>query len=138
MSDTALHDLAHAAGIEINWRNIDGNASTVSNDSLRAVLAAIGFPGASLSQIRESLEILQQESNYFAYPLITADLNRPVSIAGVPGRFRITLESGFIIEGMAKQGPNGTLTQMCIRDRPRSLAHCRGIDGMARRYPQCR
>ena len=97
MSDTALHDLAHAAGIEINWRNIDGNASTVSNDSLRAVLAAIGFPGASLSQIR-------------AYPLITADLNRPVSIAGVPGRFRITLESGFIIEGMAKQGPNGTLT----------------------------
>lgn len=110
MSDTALHDLARAAGIEINWRNINGYDSIVPDDSLRTVLGALGFSAASFSQIRESQELLREEANDSAWPLITADINQPVSVAGVPGRFRITLESGFIVEGMAMQGPNGALS----------------------------
>ena len=44
---TSLHTLARAAGIEIHWRDVNGIDHTVSDDSLRAVLAAIGFPAGS-------------------------------------------------------------------------------------------
>jgi 4-alpha-glucanotransferase len=101
MSDTSLYDLAREAGIEVNWRDVDGNDQTISDESLRAVLAAIGFPAATPNDIRNSIASLHEELEQGNPPLITADLNHPIHVAGRPGRFRITLESGFIVEGMA-------------------------------------
>jgi 4-alpha-glucanotransferase len=98
--NTQLHDLAHAAGIEIHWRDNDGNARTVSDDSLRAVLAAIDLPANTPAQIHNSLAELGHKEQA-APPLITADLGRPVHIAGMPGPFRITMESGHSFDGHA-------------------------------------
>jgi 4-alpha-glucanotransferase len=99
----ALHDLAHAAGIEIVWRNVNGQNQTVSDDSLRAVLGAIGFPSATAADIAESHAALGREMHGSAQKLVTAEVNRPIRIQGAPGRFEITLEKGGILEGDAIQ-----------------------------------
>jgi 4-alpha-glucanotransferase len=110
MSESALHTLAQAAGIEITWRDVEGNNHSISDDSLHAVLAALGLPAATPAQIRDSQAAINNEATRTPPPLITASLHHPIPIQGHPGRFRITLESGFIIDGMAAHGPDGSLT----------------------------
>jgi 4-alpha-glucanotransferase len=98
----ALHALARAAGIQTQWRDVAGVTQSVSDDSLTAVLAAIGYPAATSRQISESHEVLEEESGHRALPLITAEVNRPFPMPGSPAPFQITLESGGIIEGRAR------------------------------------
>jgi 4-alpha-glucanotransferase len=104
--NTALHELARDAGIEIHWRDVDGTGQTVSDDSLRAVLAALDLPANSPAQIHNSLEILRSET-LEATPLITATLGMKLLIFGSPGRFQISLESGGMIEGWAADAGDG-------------------------------
>jgi 4-alpha-glucanotransferase len=94
-----LHTLADAAGIQTSWRDVKGNDRSVSDDSLRAVLAAIGFPADTADDVRDSQATLAKETSATTLPLITADLHQPIAFAGKPGRFKITLESGEILEG---------------------------------------
>jgi 4-alpha-glucanotransferase len=102
-----LHALANAAGIEIVWRDATGKTQRVSDDSLRAVLHTLGFPAGSGAQIRESLVELQNESTSVSGSLLTATLNRPIPLAGQPGNFRITLESGSVLKGIARPYQDG-------------------------------
>lgn len=103
----SLHRLAAAAGIETSWHDAAGKMQTVSDESLRAVLRALDLPAASDPQIRESHAALCMASVTTAPPLITATVNHPISLPGTAGPFRITLESGDIIEGTARRGKNG-------------------------------
>jgi 4-alpha-glucanotransferase len=102
-----LHALAAAAGIEISWLDAGEKMQTVSDDSLRAVLGALGLRAGSDAQIRESHSALLEESASEKRPLISAACNRPIPFAGIKGRFRITLESGRIVEGIARPGKGG-------------------------------
>jgi 4-alpha-glucanotransferase len=97
----ALHDLAAAAGIEIDWRDVNGQNQRVSDDSLRAVLYAIGFPAGAESEIAESQAALAREMAGAAQKLVTAEVYRPIRIQAPPGPFKITLENGETIEGQA-------------------------------------
>jgi 4-alpha-glucanotransferase len=106
MNNATLYQLATAAGIEITWRDVTGTEQLVSDGTLRAVLAAIGFPAATPDEIHESYRILLQETGGDSLPLITADVGKQIPLSGKPGKFRITLESGLITEGMAI--PDGT------------------------------
>ncbi len=105
----ALHELARAAGLQITWRDVYGADQTVSDDSLRAVLAAIGFPAGNEREIADSLAVLHAETAQDSAPLITATAGEPISLPGLPGKFRLTLESGQSIEGIAATHPNGIL-----------------------------
>ena len=107
--NSELRALAEAAGIEVAWQDVSGMAQTVSEDSLRAVLAALGSPAGSPQQIRESLEALRHEAEEMPAPLLTAELHRPIPIKGKPGPYRLTLDSGRIIDGMALHGEHGVL-----------------------------
>ncbi len=102
-----LHELAYAAGIEVHWRDVNGNDQRVHDDSLRAVLAAIGFPAESGHQIHESMAALRHEADNPARPLITTDLGAPTPVSGEPGPYRITLESGQVLSGHAGQDQHG-------------------------------
>jgi 4-alpha-glucanotransferase len=101
MSAAALHDLARAAGIEITWRDVNGQPREVTDDSLRAVLAAIGLPAATPAQILESQAALAGQGQQVRQKLATAQAGQPARIAGRGGRFKITLEAGGTIEGSA-------------------------------------
>ena len=105
----ALHELARAAGLQSSWRDFSGAEQIVSEDSLRAVLAALGVPAGTENDIRDSLAMLRAETAQFSAPppLITATAGEPILVPGPPGRFRLTLETGETIEGMAEAQPAG-------------------------------
>lgn len=96
-----LHELARAAGIEIRWRDVNGDDKTVSDDSLRAILATLDLPAETPAQIEESLGNIRY-AEQVALPLVTADLARPIRIQGRPGPFRITMEHGHAFDGWAE------------------------------------
>lgn len=100
---SALHGLARAAGIEIDWRDVYGHDHIVSDDSLRAVLAALGFPAGSEPEIAESLRTLRMETEQNTLPLVTATCGERIALSGPPGPFRVTLESGAVVEGIARE-----------------------------------
>jgi 4-alpha-glucanotransferase len=105
-----LHELARAAGLQITWRDVYGAEQTVSDDSLRAVLAAIGFPAGHENEIRDSLAALRAETAQdFTPPLVTATVREPIIFPGAPGKFRLTLESGATMEGKAAAHPSGVM-----------------------------
>jgi len=99
---STLHRLAAAAGLEIDWRNVNGAEQTVSDESLRAVLTAIGFPAESDADIDASLATLRQEREQNTLPLITAMAGERITLAGAPGPYKLTLESGEVLQGRAK------------------------------------
>jgi 4-alpha-glucanotransferase len=104
-----LHALAREAGVERSWRDYAGVERDVSDASLRAVLAAIGLPAESDAQCRESAEQLAQELRHDSLPLITATQHEPIRLSGAPGRYRVTLEGGGVVEGDAKAAGHGVL-----------------------------
>jgi 4-alpha-glucanotransferase len=97
-----LHELARAAGIQIEWRDVNGVDKFVSDESLRALLGAIGLPAESAGQIAESKRHLIDEQNKLV-PLLTADLGEPVACASFAGRFKVTLENGGVLEGQVSE-----------------------------------
>ena len=105
--NSALHELARAAGLQIAWRDVNGAEQIVSDDSLRAVLAALGLPSATDHEIRDSLVTLRAETTQDSSALITATVAEPIFLPGSPGRFRLTLESGERLEGMAQARQTG-------------------------------
>jgi 4-alpha-glucanotransferase len=105
---SALHELAAAAGLQIAWRDVNGAEQIVSDASLRAVLAAIGFPAGSESEIRDSLAALRAETAQdVTPPLVTATVGEPIFLPGMSGRFRLTLETGEKSEGISAARPGG-------------------------------
>ncbi|WP_297490506.1 4-alpha-glucanotransferase [Acidocella sp.] len=103
---SALHHLAIAAGIEVIWRDAGNAMQTVSDETLRAVLGALGSPAASPAQISESYAALRAEAGE-ARPLVTAASGAPVALPGSSGPYRITLESGRIMAGSTLHGRKG-------------------------------
>ena len=100
MSDEALHELAGRAGLTTVWHDVFGSEQHVAPATLRAVLAAIGLPGATEAECRDSIAVLDAEA---AHPprLATADRGAAVECAGAPGRFRVEFEQGGSVEGIA-------------------------------------
>jgi 4-alpha-glucanotransferase len=99
MKNAALHRLAEAAGISVEWEDAASAPQRVGDESLRAVLAALGFPADSDEQIRASQATLQQEMADARLPLITAEAGQPVLLNGLAGRYVLTLESGAMVAG---------------------------------------
>ncbi|WP_159346382.1 4-alpha-glucanotransferase [Roseomonas harenae] len=103
MSDHDLRDLAQAAGIAVEWRDVNGRDNTVGPDAMRAILTALELPAGSEAEIRESGEKLREGERGLP-SLCTAIADRPV-LLGLPGEpgFRLRLESGETREGRAWQ-----------------------------------
>lgn len=104
MKEDMLLNLAHAAGIQVDWIDARGNKQEVSPDNLSKVLDALGLPCASEAQCKESLGRLQEErSNKRMPPLITARAGLPIRLPyhdGLHGKpYRIEFEQGGMLEG---------------------------------------
>ncbi|SHJ81031.1 4-alpha-glucanotransferase [Roseomonas rosea] len=103
MSEQELRELAQAAGIAVEWRDVNNRDHSVGPEAMRAILAALELPAGSEAEIRESRETLRAEARALP-PLCTALQHRPV-LLGLPGEpeFRLRLESGARREGRARQ-----------------------------------
>jgi 4-alpha-glucanotransferase len=98
----ALLELAQAAGIAPRWRDAFGAWQTVSDDTLRHVLAALDLPATTDLAAAESLRRLRGQATVAARELLTADLGAPVMAHAGSGAWRITLEDGTYLEGRAE------------------------------------
>lgn len=115
MSDHDLRDLARAAGIAVEWQDVNGNDKAVGPEAMRAILSALELPAGSGAEIRESRERLRREQGGLP-PLCTAIQGRPV-LLGLPGEpeFRLVLEGGESREGRAWQ-ENGLCTLPTVEE----------------------
>jgi len=93
LSAGTLHDLARAVGLSATWLNYRGQRQTVSDDALRALLAVMGRPAATRSELAASLEQVTAERRTRP-PLITAMRNEPVQLRGKGGLAQLHLEDG--------------------------------------------
>src|SRR5690349_18361666 len=71
MSNDALTDLARKAGLETQWRDVQGREHIVSPDTLRKVLAALDLSADSAAQISDSSAKIDEQARATP-PLLTA------------------------------------------------------------------
>ncbi|WP_187394967.1 4-alpha-glucanotransferase [Pigmentiphaga aceris] len=105
-SNDTLKTLAEAAGLSVNWTDASGRQQTVSDDTLRTVLSALGLPGDTPEQAAESLEKLAHEKKTLP-PLVTGKVGMPVELPLALSTprigYRIELEDGTELTGEAER-----------------------------------
>ena len=95
--DDAIRELAHAAGIAVDWTDAADRPQRVSIGSLRAILAAVGYPCASKADIAESrtrLRALSEGDRTF----FTATAGEPIALhlsRGAPNTLPAIGEPGY-------------------------------------------
>lgn len=98
MSDERLEHLAEAAGLSIDWVDANGRPQRVSPEVLRAVLAGLGLPAESDSDISASLHQLHQDNGGSSLPpLLTLDQNQSLDLSSyfpAGSRFNLVREDG--------------------------------------------
>src|SRR5262245_11813896 len=71
MSENTLHALAALAGLDLDWVDASGHHHTVSDETLRGILNALGMASDSDGQIAASRRELEERERVLP-PLITA------------------------------------------------------------------
>lgn len=106
MSDERLKRLARSAGLAIDWTDANGRPHEVKPETLRAVLAALGYPAGSESDIGESQHRIDMEAR--AIPPLIAVHGRETVHVGASERARLRTHDGewrdLILEPLAIGG----------------------------------
>jgi 4-alpha-glucanotransferase len=98
--------LAAAAGIAVRWRDVQGDAHDVSDDTLHAVLTALGHQTGSAAQIAESLAAARHSSDRLPR-LVTAVAGDGITLPAAPARTHLVLEDGRTFDGFAEAARGG-------------------------------
>ena len=109
MTERPLHALAAAAGVQRRWEDVRGQQQQVADETLAAVLAALGLPVDSDAAMQDAVALLAAAAQRLP-PLLTMTCG-PDGLA-VPGsqpgdRYRLVLEEGEQREGRLEQGWGG-------------------------------
>lgn len=103
MNHDKLHRLASAAGVMRDWHSYKGDPMQVSDESLRAILAAIGLPCDSDDDCEQSLARLAQLEGGRLPGLLTVTAGQALHVALPPAlagsAYRIDLEGGGHLDG---------------------------------------
>ncbi|MFB0872340.1 MULTISPECIES: 4-alpha-glucanotransferase [unclassified Sphingobium] len=101
---TPLHALADEAGIARLWTDADRVKQQVSDDSLRAILAALDLPAGSDADIAESRK--RMKARNAALPkLLTMDFGAPLALPEGLGDFALLDEAGATVAAEALTRP---------------------------------
>ncbi|MCW2351630.1 4-alpha-glucanotransferase [Sphingobium sp. B12D2B] len=79
MLDDEILALAHAAGLAIHWKDADGLAHSVSQDTLRAVLQALGYAAETDAERAQAWAKLTEEAARNP-DFLSADAGQPVPL----------------------------------------------------------
>ena len=101
MTDDPLLRLAERAGVAPRWKDVHGEWHDVAPNTLHAVLAALGLPSATPSDLEASLAAVDKGFSTLP-PLVTAEAGQPVVLSVAPASFRLVLEDGTLREGTAE------------------------------------
>ena len=76
-----LERLARAAGIARDWWDVDGRRTVVTDDTRRALLAAMRLPATTMGEARDTLRLLDQEGGRRPLPwALVARGHEPLSL----------------------------------------------------------
>ena len=91
-----LHELAKAAGVQIDWENADGEPQRVADDDLRAVLGALGHDVESDTGVARSLKALSARP---PVDFVTGTVGQPVTLDDEPSdaHAELVMEDGTTI-----------------------------------------
>ncbi len=103
----SLHDLAQEAGLALHWKDVHGQWHQVGDDTVRAVLAALGLPADSDADIGDSLTALRSPSRL--PPLATGDTGGTLRLPIAAGPYQFVLESGATLDGVAGDEGGATI-----------------------------
>ncbi len=113
MSDDILVQLAVKCGVSPVWTDLTGQERSVSAETLRAIVTAIGFPADSEQAVRNSLSLVEGGLNLSAGThFTTARVGQPVGlpIAAEPGKYiEIELDGGSVRSVTSEAGFDGRL-----------------------------
>ena len=103
MSQERLAQLAEAAGLISEWEDSEGSTHQLDAATQRALLAGLGYPAESNSEMAQSLERLRSPTAPGAWPpLITADQGEAIPLPSpLPHgtHYQLALEHGEYHEG---------------------------------------
>ncbi|TCR68276.1 malto-oligosyltrehalose synthase [Bosea sp. BK604] len=105
MHDKLIETIAELAGIAKQYRDSSGNLVAASLETKRAVLSALGYDTATVSQAQDALARLQTRQRTLLAPIVVAAEGRPTRISmrnSSPPRnveFVATDETGGICQG---------------------------------------
>ncbi len=111
----SLTRLCELAGLATSWRDIFGKTHEVAREDLGRVLAALGLDADQPGRQRERIEQLEQEART-PPPLLTTEHSDALHLPVPPARWRIELEGGGSVEGMAEAHGEGS--RITAPDRP--------------------
>lgn len=104
----ALHLLAAKAGLQIDWEDAGGQRRRVSDDSLRQVLAALGYPAEGEREMAESLA--RCESDAADCRFVSGDAGQSVALPNDwnADRAEIILEGGETLDAQIERTASDT------------------------------
>ena len=110
----ALQRLAERAGLQTHWRDAWGRPQALAEDALHAVLAALDLPCDTPGACESSLARMAADDAAHALPpLLTADQGQPVAVPWPhtlsQRPYRLELEDGRVIEGIAQRKADGLM-----------------------------
>ncbi len=103
----SLHELADAAGLAARWKDVHGDWHDVGEDTLRAVLAALGLGADTPSAIADSLDTLRSPGRL--PPLVTGEAGGVLRLPVPPGAYEFELDGGGSLSGTVRDGGGITL-----------------------------
>jgi 4-alpha-glucanotransferase len=108
MNDKAVLELARRAGLAVEWTDYANKRHQVALDSIRRILAALGLPCESASDLSHSRQLLGREATP---ALVTATAGAathlPISGLEAPLRARLFHEDGTVAELVARPTARG-------------------------------
>lgn len=94
---SSLHLLATEAGLHRSWVDADGADQHVSDDSLRAILTALGLATDHPDAIETSRAMLRERRDRLP-AMVTADQNRPLSLPDMASDMQLFDEGGDVVD----------------------------------------
>lgn len=98
MSDAGqslLHRLADAVGLASSWQDVHGRTRQVPDETLHALIDAMGLECGSAAQLECSLRRLREENSHPGGKMLVADAGEPIVFMGDgPARYTLEFESG--------------------------------------------
>lgn len=110
-----LHALAAAAGVARIWQDVHGQSRTVSDDTLQALLDALGLECGSEARMQCSLRRLLEEDSHVDGRMIVAQADEPIVFRyHGPMRYRLEYEAG----AAGTEGEAEPIADGCVRLEP--------------------
>ncbi len=94
---SALHGLAEAAGLQVDWTDAGGKAQRVEDEALRKVLTALGYAAESDAAVAELVARIGGDQAAEDAAFVSGDVGQPIRLPR-GGRGQLVLDDGTRID----------------------------------------